>query len=152
VRAVKSYARAVVDGEWRALSNLEGTEKTDRLFHEVISSVTEAKPEDDDERIIYERLLEIANQASAHRDERLALSAKRMPRTVLLLVTLTAGTILFLLLLFPFRNVVLALVSLAIATILLYFAHFVLTDLDNPFEGTWNVGNAPFEELLSRFR
>jgi hypothetical protein len=27
-----------------------------------------------------------------------------------------------------------------------------VTDLDNPFEGTWNVGNGPFEELLSKFR
>jgi hypothetical protein len=50
VRAVKSYARAVVDGEWRALANLEGTEKTDRLFREVIASVTGVNPEDDGER------------------------------------------------------------------------------------------------------
>lgn len=152
VRAVKSYARSVVDGEWRWLSNRESTEKTDRLFTEVISSVTDAKAEDETERIVYERLLDIANQASTHRDERLALSVKRMPRTLLLFVSLTACTILFLLFFFPFHNAALGLVSIAIATILLYFAHFVVTDLDNPFEGTWNVGNGPFEELLSKFR
>jgi len=82
VRAVKIYARAVVETEWSALSNNEKTEKTDRLFHEVISSVTSIKPEDDTERIVYERLLDVANQASAHRDERLSLSAKRMPQTL----------------------------------------------------------------------
>lgn len=152
VRAVKSYARAVVDGEWRALANAEGTDKTDRLFSELISSVTDAKPDDDTERMVYERLLDIANQASMHRDERLALSVKRMPRTLLIFVTSTAFTILFLLLFFPFRNVGLGAVSIAITTMLLYFAHFVLTDLDNPFEGTWNAGNQPFEDLLSKFR
>ena len=123
VRAVKSYARAVVDGEWRALSNLEGTEKTDRLFIEVISSLTDLKPEDDAERIVYERLLGIANQASTHRDERLALSVKRMPRTLLVFVTLTACTILFLLFFFPFRNPALGLVSIAITTVLFFFAY-----------------------------
>jgi hypothetical protein len=61
VRAVKSYARAVVEGECRALAHAEGTEKTDRLFTEVIASVTDAKPEDDAERMVYERLLDIAN-------------------------------------------------------------------------------------------
>src|SRR5271167_1088486 len=71
VRAVKLYARAVVETEWSALSNNEKTEKTDRLFYEVISSVIQVKPEDDAERVVYERLLDIANQASAHRDERL---------------------------------------------------------------------------------
>jgi len=148
VRAVKIYARAVVETEWKALASNEKLEKSDRLFYEVISSVTDIKPEDDAERMVYERLLDIANQASAHRDERLSLSAKRMPRTLFLFVTLTASMILFLLFFYPFRNAPLGIVAVAITTMLLFFAHFVLTDLDNPFEGTWNVGSEPFGELM----
>jgi hypothetical protein len=110
------------------------------------------KPEDDTQRILFQRILDIANQASSHRDERLALSAKRMPRTLLLFVTLAASMILFLLFFFPFRNIALGVVSIAITTMLLFFAHFVLTDLDNPFEGTWNVGSGPFAELVTKFR
>jgi hypothetical protein len=110
------------------------------------------KSDDDTERILYQRLLEIANQASAHRDDRLALSVKRMPQTLLAFVTLTASMILFLLFFLPFRNLSLSLVSIAITTMLLFFAHFVLTDLDNPFEGTWNVGSEPFAELVTKFR
>jgi len=75
-----------------------------------------------------------------------------MPRTLLVFVTLTASTILFLLFFFPLRNVGLGVVSIVLTTALLYFAYFVLTDLDNPFEGTWNVTAAPFEELLSKMR
>jgi hypothetical protein len=152
VRAVKIYARAVVETEWSMLSSNEKTEKTGRLFNEIISSVTHVKPEDDTERIVYERLLDIANQASAHRDERLSLSAKRMPQTLFLFVTLTASTILFLLFFYPFRNPALGAVSVAITTMLLFFAHFALTDLDNPFEGTWNVGSEPFGELITGLR
>lgn len=152
VRAVKIYARAVVETEWGELADNEQTEKTDRLFGEIIASVTNAKPEDDAERLLHERLLDIANQASAHRDERLSLSAKRMPRTLFLFVTLTAATILFLLFFYPFRNPALGIVSVAITTMLLFFAHFVLTDLDNPFEGTWNVSSDPFGVLIRNFR
>lgn len=152
VRAVKTYARGVVDTEWRALSGGEDTERTDRLFLTVISSVTDVRPEDDAQRIVYERLLEIANQASAHRDERLALSVKRMPRTLLFFVKLTAFMILLLLVVYPFRNLALGLGSIAIASMLLFFAHFVLTDLDNPFEGTWNVSNQAFAELVTKYR
>ena len=114
--------------------------------------MTDAKPEGDAELRIHERLLDIANQASAHRDERLALSVKRIPRTLLLFVTLTACAILFLLLFFPFHNLVLGLVSIALTTMLLFFAHFVLTDLDNPFEGTWNVNARPFSDLATKYR
>jgi len=152
VRAVKVYARGVADTEWRALAAGEEPEKTDKLFVTVISSVTDMKPADDSERILYTRLLDIANQASSHRDERLAISVKRMPRTLLMFVTITASMILFLLFFLPFHNLALGLISIAIATMLLFFAYFVLTDLDNPFEGTWNVGPEPFAALVTKFR
>jgi hypothetical protein len=152
VRAVRAYARAVVESEWGILSRGEHTERTDKLFSGIISSVTGAQPEDEAQRRVYERLLEIANRASAHRDERLALSAKRIPRTLLLFVMLTAFAILFLLFFFPFGNLALGAISIALATMLLFFAHFVLTDLDNPFEGTWNVNNRPFDELSAKAR
>ena len=93
-----------------------GDRENGQAVCEVISSVTNIKSEDDAERILYERLLDIANQASAHRDERLSLSAKRMPRTLFLFVTLTASTILFLLFFYPFRNAPLGVVSVAITT------------------------------------
>jgi RsiW-degrading membrane proteinase PrsW (M82 family) len=152
VRAVRAYARGVMESEWGTLSRGEDTERTDKLFSAIISSVTDAKPENDAEFRVHERLLEIANQASAHRDERLAISTKRIPRTLLLFVMLTALAILFLLFFFPFHNLALGTMSIALATMLLFFAHFVLTDLDNPFEGTWNVSNRPFEELIAKAR
>ena len=152
VRSVRAYGRAVAETEWGILSRGQDTERTDKLFSAIISSVIEAKPEDESERRAHDHLLVVANLASGHRDERLALSAKRMPRTLLLFVTLTAFTILFLLLLFPFHNMALGILSIAIATMLLFFAHFVLTDLDNPFEGTWNVISQPFEDLATRYR
>jgi Protein of unknown function (DUF4239) len=149
---VRTYARGVTEEEWAVLSRGEDTERTDKLFSGIISSVTEVKPEGESECKVYERLLEIANQASVHRDERLALSVKRIPRTLLVFVTLTASTILFLLFFYPFHNLALGLVSIAITTMLLFFAHFVLTDLDNPFEGTWNVNSQPFSDVATKYR
>jgi hypothetical protein len=141
-----------VETEWGALSRGKDTDKTDRLFLEITTKVAEIKPEDDAQRTIFGRLLEIANQASSHRDERLALSVKRMPRTLFAFVTLTAFMILLLVLVYPFHRLLLGLAAVAITSTILFFAHFVLSDLDNPFEGSWNVTNDPFGELITRFR
>jgi RsiW-degrading membrane proteinase PrsW (M82 family) len=152
VRAARAYARAVTESEWGMLSCGEDTERTDKLFSAIISAVIDVHPENDSESRAHQHLLQIANQASAHRDERLALSAKRIPRTLLLFVTVTALTILVLLFFLPFHNLEFGLVAVAIATMLLFFAHFVLTDLDNPFEGTWNVDSKPFRDLAEKYR
>jgi hypothetical protein len=152
VRAVRAYARGVVESEWGTLSRGEDTERTEKLFSSIISNVAEAKPESESERSVIERLIDLAHQASSHRDERIALSVKRIPPTLLLFVKLTAFTILFLLLFYPFHNLGLGMVAIAIATLLLFFPNFVLTDLDNPFEGTWNVESTPFNDLISKYR
>lgn len=104
VRSVRAYARAVTESEWGMLSRGEDSGRTDKLFSGIISSVTDATATDESERRAHDRLLEIANRASGHRDERLALSVKRIPRTLLLFVTLTACTILFLLFSIPFTT------------------------------------------------
>jgi len=150
-RAVRAYARAVAESEWGNLSRGDTNERTDKLFITIISSVTEAKPKDDAERRAHEPLLQNANLASAHRDERLVLSAKRIPKTLLLFVTLIASTILFLLMFFPFHHLPLGLVAVALTVMLLFFAHFALTNLDNPFEGTWNVNSTPFADLAAKY-
>jgi hypothetical protein len=137
VRAVRAYARGVVESEWGLLSRGEDTERTEKPFSGILSSLTAAKPADEAEHRFYESLLEIAHQASAHRDERRAQRKAGSPAPCLLFVTLTADTILFLLFFDALHNLAFGLV--AIATMLLFFAHFGLTDLDNPFEGTWNV-------------
>ena len=152
VRAVKTYARSVVETEWRALSRGEDPEKTSRLFMEVVSSVTGVVSEEETQRGICDRLLEIANLASTYRDERLALSAKRIPRTLMLFVNLTASLIFLLIFFYPFHNLSLGLASIAITGTLLFFAYFVLTDLDNPFEGTWNVSSKPFSDIVTKYR
>ena len=65
---------------------------------------------------------------------------------------LTAAMIFMLVFFYPYHNAALGLISIIITALLLFFAHFVLTDLDNPFEGTWNVGADPFSDLLTKFR
>jgi hypothetical protein len=86
LQTVRAYARRVADSEWRELARGDPTDKSDRLFAEIVSTVAAIRPEDEDERTVYGRLLEIANQASVHRGERLSLSVKRMPRTLFVLL------------------------------------------------------------------
>jgi hypothetical protein len=72
-----------------------------------------------------------------------------MPRTLLSFVMLTAIVILFFLFFYPFHNPLFGFLSIAVTTTLLFFAHFVVTDLDNPFKGTWNLSTDPFSALVN---
>jgi hypothetical protein len=51
---------------------------------------------------------------------------------------------------YPFHNLALGIVAISLTTMLLCFAHFVLTELDNPLAGTWNVDAKPFDDLATK--
>jgi hypothetical protein len=141
VRSLRAYARAVTESEWGILSRGEDSERTDKLFSGIISSVTDATATDESERRAHDRLLEIANRASGHRDERLALSVKAHPAHTSSVRDLDRMHDSVSALFYPFHKLA-----------LLGFAHFVLTDLDNPFAGTWNVDAKPFDDLATKYR
>ncbi len=69
----------------------------------------------------------------------------------MLFVSTTASLIFFLIFFYPFHNLFLGLAAIVITATILFFAHFVLTDLDNPFEGTWNVSSKSFSDLITKF-
>jgi hypothetical protein len=70
----------------------------------------------------------------------------------MLFVNLTASLIFLLIFFYPFHNLSLGLAAIVITGTLLFFAYFVLTDLDNPFEGTWNVSSKAFSDLVTKYR
>ena len=123
------------------LSRGEDSGRTDKLLSGIVSSVTEATATAASERRAHDRLLEIANRANGHRDERLALSVKRIPRTLASVRDLDRLHDSVSALFYPFHNLA-----------LLCFAHFVLTDLDHPFDGTGNVDAKPFDDLATKYR
>jgi hypothetical protein len=132
------------------LSRGEDSGRTDKLFSGIISSVTDATATDESERRAHDRLLEIANRASGHRDERLALSVKAHPAHTSSVRDLDRMHDSVSALFYPFHNLALGIVAISLTTMLLCFAHFVLTDLDNPFAGTWNVDAKPFDDLATK--
>jgi len=123
------------------LSRGEDSGRTEKLLSGIVSSVTEATARDESERRAHDRLLEIANRANGHRDERLALSVKRIRRTLLLFVTLTAGPILFLLFSIPFTTW-----RCSALRILCSRTRIIL------FDGTGNVDAKPFDDLATKYR
>jgi hypothetical protein len=54
VRAVRAYARAVVESEWGMLSRGDDPDRTDKLFAAIISSVTDLKTDSESELPAYE--------------------------------------------------------------------------------------------------
>jgi hypothetical protein len=148
-RAVADYAHRVHKSEWRALAARRRDKQMDQVFAEIgtqVIAIVPATPQDDSAR---RQLMEIARQASAHRDERLSKSLTRIPGTLLRLLLLLSWSLVLLVYVYPFRSDAIAIPCWLGVFFILTLAWVVMTDTDNPFSGVCNVSPEPFATVAA---
>lgn len=151
-RALKTYLTDGIEDEWKRLGKGRKSEKSERMFSKIKEILRGIETTNQREEDFFTRLLDTIGRANTARDERLAMSTMRIPRTLFYFVGFLAISILALMFLYPFSNWFLGLVSLIIAAAVFLAANFVVTDMDNPFQGAWNISNDPFKELAKKIR
>jgi len=149
-RAIGDYARRVLKHEWVKLGEGRTDKQADELFLEILRAVMEANPDTEARKQIYARLIEMAQQTTACRDERVAKSLTRMPPTLSGLVRSIATALLLLVFVYPFQYEITGAFCFVLVSIVIFLADLVMIDTDNPIRGIWNVSPRPFAELASR--
>lgn len=146
-RAVSEYAPRVVKSEWASLGERRRDKQAEQAFSELLDAVLRISPATAEEGVVYQRLIDIAREAGEHRDERLTKSLTQIPATLIHLVRTMAIALLLLVFFYPFHHWVAGLCCFTLVGVILFLANLVMTDLDNPFTGVYNVSSRPFSEL-----
>src|SRR5581483_1592970 len=131
-RALTAYTSHVVRFEWDALGDGRTDQQSEQIFGKFVASVVEAQPRTEQEKLMLPRLIDMVQQASRMRDERVARSITRMPPTLFALVTTIACALLLVVFLYPFHYWYTGAGGFVVTAFLLYMANVVMTDTDNP--------------------
>jgi hypothetical protein len=149
-KAVESYAQRVVKYEWQALGDGRRDQRAEELFSDLITTVVARDrmlPPDSREYAFHLRMIDIVRTAGEHRGARVAESMTRIPPTLFGFVNIIATVLLLLVLVYPFHQAAVGASCIALVTIILFLANFVMRDMDNPLDGAWNISARPFSEL-----
>jgi hypothetical protein len=92
-------------------------------------------------------LIDIAREAGEHRDERISKSLTRIPPTLMGFVNAMSAALLLLVFVYPFHDPFAGAACFVLVATVLIFGNTVMTDLDNPFNGVYNVSSEPFSRL-----
>jgi hypothetical protein len=146
-KAMAIYARHVVTYEWQTLGDGRRDERADDYFSHLCNAVIEIAPQNEAERAIHSRLLDMAQKTRQYHDERVAKSLTRIPPTLGGLVNTIAGVLLLLIFVYPFHQGLAGAACFTLVAVVLFLADFVMMDTDNPLKGVWNVSPQPFSDL-----
>jgi hypothetical protein len=146
-RALAEYSKAVLWSEWQALGKREKDTTTENCFIALMTAVIRSAPANPEEQTIQQRLIDIAREAGEHRDERITKSLTRIPPTLMGFVNAMSAALLVMVFVYPFHNSFAGAACFVLVATVLIFANIVMTDLDNPFNGVYNVSSEPFSRL-----
>jgi len=146
---LKTYARAVVDEEWRLMQRGQASERAWDAFHDLWPALTATEPQSMRESAIHQEALERMNDLSDARRVRLLSSRTELPRV--LWTVLIGGGIATVGLTYFFgvrRFAAQALMTVALAgTIALIL--FVILVIDLPFRRDVGVSSEALEQVLA---
>jgi hypothetical protein len=146
-RALADYAQAVLQSEWQALGKGARDVATENCFLTLMTAVIRTVPANAEEATIQQRLIDIAREAGEHRDERITKSLTRIPPTLMGFVNGLSTALLVLVFVYPFHYPVAGAACFVLVAMVLLLANIVMTDLDNPFNGIYNISSEPYARL-----
>jgi hypothetical protein len=146
-RSLAEYSKSVLQSEWEALGKREKDPATENRFIALITAVIKTAPANPEEATIHQRLIDIAREAGEHRDERITKSLTRIPPTLMGFVNALSIALLVLVFVYPFHHLLAGAACFVLVAAVLILANLVMTDLDNPFNGVYNVSSEPFSRL-----
>jgi hypothetical protein len=150
---LREYVDAVLNDEWRAMAcRDEATiDRVGELLEQVWIAIHACRPRNDCQHTIYGEVLSQFNQLTTLRTSRLTASRARIPLAMTILLyngaVLTVGSVYLL----AFDQLWLhAIVTAALAGAISHIL-FLIRDLDDAFDGDWQVAKAPFERARKNF-
>lgn len=147
---VRQYLNVTTTEERRCLSNSRLCATAEERFAAICKSVRDIELQTDKDRLFYDQLLNALERSSDARDERLSVSATRVPHTLWQLILFVSCALFAGFLFLGIGHFWLSVgVAGAVAACLVFLLE-VIHDMDNPFDGMWNVSYTQMTAILGR--
>lgn len=150
---LRQYVEAVLGKEWAAMANdrPEVFEETWCILDQVSDALHQCDPAGEREQALYAEALCRLNDLSDSRTNRISAGCLRIPLSLKVLLYTGGGITVASMYLFAVDRFVLhALMTAALAGAVAHVLHLV-HDLDDAFDGDWQVPRAPFERIRAHF-
>jgi hypothetical protein len=143
------YVQGVLGPEWVAMRRGEGQalEEGARVLDQMWDRLVEYEPRSECHKSLYEEALARFNDVSDRRSNRLSSSRLRIPVALRLLIYAGAAMTVGSLYLFAVRPFVVHVLMTAALAGAIGHLLYVISDLDDCFDGDWQVPRGPFERV-----
>lgn len=146
---IVAYARAVVDEEWATMAKGERSPAALAAYERVWEAYYAYEPATPQAAAFRDESLGVLTELSRSRRERVLAARSSVPTLLWVMLVLGGVVVIGYTLLLSVRNAVLHAVSVAVVTLVVSVALFIVLTLDHPFTGSLRIDPYAFQDLVA---
>jgi len=153
-QALYTYVKSVYEKEWLEMS--DKTEMTDpdstQELKAIIVSVSKLESHDENDRIALTSIINSLSELTNHRTHRIYLSNEEIPPPIMKLLIFMSIFLVSGFLILGVQNMWVHLIMIISFSTTIQLIINLLTDLNNPFSGIWNIDNKRYVALAEKIK
>ncbi len=152
-RRLADYISSVSEREWKAMERgIPLNSDTSKELYGIMQAVDRIEVTNESDRVALASLIDKISDLTTLRTKRISLANQRLP-TRLKLLTLFMSFILVLGMVFVgAKEFYLHVSMVGSVTFAVHLLYMIITDLDRPFNGVWNLDKAPLDAVEEAFQ
>ena len=153
-QALYTYVKSVYEKEWLEMS--DKTEMTDpdstQELKDIIVSVSKLDSQDENDSIALTSIINSLSDLTNHRTKRIYLSNEEIPPPIMKLLIFMSIFLVSGFLILGVQNMWVHLIMIISFSTTIQLIINLLTDLNNPFSGIWNIDNGRYVDLAEKIK
>lgn len=151
-RALLKYVDSVLNREWEEMGDLSKPTDADTSpeLYEIIRAVHQVKVTNDSDGVALGALIGKISEITTLRTKRIALANEQLPPRLHLLVVLMSLVLIAGFILMAVTSFWIHLLMVLSVMASIHLVYMVLSDLNHPFSGLWNINKGSFEKLKGK--
>ena len=152
--ALLDYVNSVLGKAWEEMGNINSSFNTDTSneLYKLIKAVHKIKITNESDKFALGALMNKITDITTLRSKRISYAREQLPSRLQTLVTFMSIMLLFGFIFVGVHNIWIHGLMVFSITILIYFAHIILSELNHPFRGVWNINKRPFQEFQRKLK
>lgn len=147
------YVRSVSEDEWKDMPDPKKPVNSDtsKELYDVMEAVNKLEVTNPSDSVALRSLIEKLSDITSFRTRRIALAKERLPVRLKLLLAFMSTTIVAVFILLSLKANIIHLIMVGAVTFSVHLLYMIVTDLDEPFTGHWNIDKAPLDQVKHEF-
>lgn len=143
------YVYSVSQREWERMQRLTKlSSDTSKELYDVMKAVNQIQVTNESDRIALQSLIQKLSNVTNFRTKRICLARQKLPTRLKLLLLFISVMLVTFFLLMGAGTMWMHMMMVGSITVSVHLLYMIISDLDYPFQGIWQIDKTPLDELV----